>query len=249
MIGRKTNGGRVMTSNPLRPELVVSTTGEALGVGTGDSDGVGEGEGDGVAAGVGVGAPWSVKLAQGLGGTLAHRWCTPGLSPGKGVTALVKLPPPSVVTFAATCESLSQTRAIDSLARKDEPVTVIWVLGPPAAMSSTMFAPTGMGVGVGDGLGAVLGDGEGLGDGLGVGVGVGDGPCAVSTSQTGTTTRTLRNLTRRPKGTSDRGPRDRPGGRRFRESPARVQDAAEAAPQDVDLGRVEQAVDGARQGA
>src|SRR5216683_6577596 len=108
MIGRKTKGGLVMTSKPLRPELVVSTTGDALGVGDRDSDGEGDGEGDGDAAGVGVGGPWSVKLAQGFGGTLAQRWCTPGLSPGKGVTALVKLPLPSEVTLAATWESLSQ---------------------------------------------------------------------------------------------------------------------------------------------
>ena len=57
MIGRKTKGGLVITSSPLRPELVVSTTGDALGVGDGDSDGVGEGEGEGDAAGVGVGGP------------------------------------------------------------------------------------------------------------------------------------------------------------------------------------------------
>ena len=108
MIGRKTNGGLVITSKPLCPELVVSTTGDALGVGDGDSDGVGDGEGDGDAAGVGVGGPWRVKLAQGFGGTLAQRWCTPGLSPGKGVTDLVKLPLPSAVTLAATCDWSSQ---------------------------------------------------------------------------------------------------------------------------------------------
>ena len=108
MIGKKTKGGLVITSSPLRPEFVVSTTGDALGVGDGDSDGVGEGEGEGDAAGVGVGGPWRVKLAHGFGGTLAHRRCTPGLSPGKGVTALVKLPLPSLVTLAVTCESLSQ---------------------------------------------------------------------------------------------------------------------------------------------
>ena len=108
MIGKKTNGGLVITSSPLRAEFVVSITGDALGVGDGDSDGVGEGDGEGEAAGVGVGEPSRVKLAQGFGGTLAHRWCTPGLSPGNGVTAFVKLPLPSVVTFAATCESVSQ---------------------------------------------------------------------------------------------------------------------------------------------
>src|SRR5437899_179065 len=93
------------------------------------------------------------------------------------------------------------------------------------------------------------GDAQGVGGGLGDGGGgVGDGVCDdTSRSQTGTTTRTLRNLTRRPKGTSDRGPRDRPGGRRFRESPPWIQDAAEAAPQHVDLRRFEQAVNAARQ--
>ena len=108
MIGKKTNGGLVITSSPLRPEFVVSMTGDALGVGDGDSDGVGEGDGEGEEAGVGVGGPCRVKLAHGFGGTLAHRWCTPGVSPGKGVTALVKLPLPSLVTLAATCESVSQ---------------------------------------------------------------------------------------------------------------------------------------------
>ncbi len=173
MIGRNTKGGLVITSRPLRPEFVVSTTGDALGVGDGDSDAVGEGEGEGDAAGVGVGGPWRVKLAHGFGGTLAHRWCTPGLSPGKGVTALVKLPLPSLVTLAATCASMSQYRVIGSLGRNDVPVTLRWVLGPPAATSSTMLAPSGVGVGVG--VGAALGDGEGIGDGIGDGAGLGDG--------------------------------------------------------------------------
>jgi len=108
MIGKKTKGGFVITSSPLPPEFVVSTTGDALGVGDGDSDGVGEGEGEGDTAGVGVGGPCRLKLAHGFGGTLAQRWCTPGPSPGKGVTALLKLPLPSAVTLAATCESVSQ---------------------------------------------------------------------------------------------------------------------------------------------
>src|SRR3989442_11118 len=159
MMGRKTNGGLVITSKPLCPELLVSTTGDALGVGDCDSDGVGVGDGDGDADGVGVGGEERV------------------------------------------------------------------------------------GVGAGDGAGV----GDGLGGGGGGGVGLGTGVCATSTSQTGTTTRTLRNLTRRPKGPSDRGPRDRPGGRRFRESPPWIQDASEAAPHHVDLRRVEQAVDAARQ--
>ena len=69
MIGRKTNGGLVITSSPLRPEPVVSVSRDALAVvvgeGEGDDDGDGEGEGDGEAAGVGVGGPCSVKLAHG----------------------------------------------------------------------------------------------------------------------------------------------------------------------------------------
>lgn len=66
MIGRKTSGGRVITSNPPRPELAVSTTGEVLGGGE-EGDDEGDADGEGVAGGVGVGAPWSVKVAQGAG--------------------------------------------------------------------------------------------------------------------------------------------------------------------------------------
>jgi hypothetical protein len=103
----------VITSSPPRPPFAVSTSGDALGLEVGDAEGDGEpagdgaSEGDGEAAGVGVGDPCSVKLAQGFGCTLAHRWCTPGESPGNGVTPFVKLPPESVVTLAATrdCES------------------------------------------------------------------------------------------------------------------------------------------------
>ncbi len=103
----------MITSRPPRPPFALSTSGDGLGLevadgeGDGEPDGEGESEGDGEAAGVGVGDPCSVKLAQGFGCTLAHRWCTPGASPGKGVTALVKLPAESVVTLAATrdCES------------------------------------------------------------------------------------------------------------------------------------------------
>jgi hypothetical protein len=112
MIGRKTNGGFVITSNPLRPDPVVRVNRDALadvvGEGDGDDEGEGDGDGDGDAAGVGVGGPCRVKLAQGFGGTLAHSLCTPGLSPGNGLTTFVKLPPPSAVTLAATRDELSQ---------------------------------------------------------------------------------------------------------------------------------------------
>ena len=153
MIGRKTSGGFVITSNPLRPPLTVKVSGDALGLGLplGVAGGVGAGEGDGGAGGVGVGGPCNVKLAHGPGGTVAHSRCAPGPSPGKGVTTFEKLPLESVVTLAATWACVSQKRLIDSLARKYEPVAVIRVLGPPAAKSRTMLAAVGVGVGVAQG--------------------------------------------------------------------------------------------------
>jgi len=177
MIGRKTSGGFVITSNPPRPPLTVNVSGDALGLGLplGDADGVGAGEGDGGAGGVGVGGPCNVKLAHGPGGTVAHSRCAPGLSPGKGVTTFEKLPLESVVTLAATWDCVSQKRLIDSLARKYEPVAVTRVLGPPAAMSRTMLAAVGVGVITGDGVGLGVGVGAELGVGLGVGVGIGVG--------------------------------------------------------------------------
>jgi len=103
IIGRKTNGGFVITSSPLRsPPFTVSATGDALGLGLGDADGVDTGDGEGTAGGVGVGGPCNVKLAHGPGCTVAHRRWTPGPSPGNGDTTLVKLPLESVVTLVAT---------------------------------------------------------------------------------------------------------------------------------------------------
>lgn len=151
IIGRNTNGGFVITSSPLPEEGPVSAIGEVLGLEVGDADADGEADGDGEAVGVGVGDAWSVKFAQGFGGTLAQSLCGPGLSPGNGVTTFVKLPLESVVTLAATRESASQYRLMDSLGRNEDPVAVILVLEPPAAVSSTMLAPSGVGVGVGHG--------------------------------------------------------------------------------------------------
>lgn len=110
MIGRKTSGGFVITSSPLRPPLTVNVSGDALGLGLplGDADAVGDGEGDGEDGGVGVGGPCKVKLAHGRGGTLAHRRCTPGLSPGNGITGIAKLPFESAWAFPATRDSESQ---------------------------------------------------------------------------------------------------------------------------------------------
>ncbi len=112
MIGRNTSGGRMITSKPPRPELEVSTTGEALGVGVGDGEDVGELEGDGDAGGVGVGAPCSVKFAHG-GAWFSpseepHSLCAPGLLPGKGITLVVNDPPESADFEPATWLALSQ---------------------------------------------------------------------------------------------------------------------------------------------
>jgi hypothetical protein len=108
MIGRKTNGGRVMTSNPPRPEFDVSTSGEGLGDGVGDACAEGDAAGEGEAGGVGVGGPWRVKFAHGLGWTLAQSLWVPGRSPGKAVTDLVNPPDESAVTEPATRSAVSQ---------------------------------------------------------------------------------------------------------------------------------------------
>jgi hypothetical protein len=66
MIGRKTKGGRLMMSNPLRG-AAGRRLGDGLGLGEGDGDGEGEGIGVGESAGVGEAGPSSVKFAQGAG--------------------------------------------------------------------------------------------------------------------------------------------------------------------------------------
>src|SRR6266851_4469365 len=203
--------------------------------------------------GVGLGGPCRVKLAHGYGCTLTHRRCRPGVSPGKGFMVWVKLPPTSVVALPATWLGSSQKSVMGSYARNPEPLTVIVVLGPPAAKSRTMLAP--MGIGVGDGVGCGVGVGEGVGDTLGEGVtvlGVVVGPrllTAVSANHAGKMTRTLSDLTRRPKVTSDRWPRDRPRGGRLRKPPLRIEHAAKPPLQHVHLRRAEQPVHCARQSA
>jgi hypothetical protein len=162
MIGRKTNGGLVMMSMPL---MFATGTGlgldEGLGLsdGDGDDDGDGESEGVGDSAGVGDGGPWRVKSACGLGGTLAYRWCSPGASPGNGLTTTVKAPLLLATVDPATRLGSSQYRVMLSLGRKSWPVTVIPMLGPPAAGSSPIVANTGVGVGTGDGVGVGVGVG------------------------------------------------------------------------------------------
>ena len=72
-IGRKTNGGREITSKPLRLFVIRAGVATSAGVCPGEADGdgdpsVGEGDGDGEAV-----EDWTVKFAHGWGGTLAHR--------------------------------------------------------------------------------------------------------------------------------------------------------------------------------
>jgi hypothetical protein len=80
MIGRNTNGGRVMMSIPLIGAAAGRDDGLGVSVGdaVGDVDALGESDGDGEADGVGVGGPSSVKVAHGLGGSVTHIWCFPG---------------------------------------------------------------------------------------------------------------------------------------------------------------------------
>ena len=140
MIGKKTSGGRMITSKPPRVELAVSTTGEALGVGEEGGEDVGDAEGEGVAGGVGVGAPCRVKVAHGAGwfkpSAEPHSLCAPGLAPGNGITLVVNVPFESEVLEPATWLGVSQYRLTALLGGKLEPMTEILVLGPPAALSS-----------------------------------------------------------------------------------------------------------------
>jgi hypothetical protein len=66
MIGRKTKGGRVMMSSPLRP-APPDRTPEACGVSVAAGVGVDVSAGEGVTPGVGVGGAWRVKVAHGCG--------------------------------------------------------------------------------------------------------------------------------------------------------------------------------------
>lgn len=143
MMGRKTNGGLVMMSSPLMPPPAGRTpdTGE---VSVGEDDGeVSVGEAGGV--GVGVGAPRRVKLAHGLGWTLAQSLWTAGLSPANGVTTLVKAPLSSVITAAMPWADVSQYSVRLSFLRKFWPVAVMLVVGPPALGSNPMVAALGRG--------------------------------------------------------------------------------------------------------
>ncbi len=72
MMGRITNGGFIIRSRPL--SVAAAGVGLAVSEGLAVGEGLTSGEADGEAWGVGVAVTaCSVKLAQGFGGTLAHR--------------------------------------------------------------------------------------------------------------------------------------------------------------------------------
>ena len=106
MIGRKTNGGLVMMSSPLMPPPPGRTPDAGVSVAVGVGDDVSSG--DGVTPGVGGGGPCNVNVAHGLGCTLTHSLCTPGLSKGRGLSTLVNAPEASLTTVAAMWEVRSQ---------------------------------------------------------------------------------------------------------------------------------------------
>jgi hypothetical protein len=130
-----------MMSRPLIPPP--GRAPDAWGVSAGEGVDVSTGEGG--TWGVGEGGPCSVKLAHGLGGTLAHSLWTLGLSPANGLIALVNAPLPSVTTDVATWLEVSQKRVMLSFLRKSWPVTVMGVLAPPAVGDSPIVAPLGSG--------------------------------------------------------------------------------------------------------
>jgi hypothetical protein len=92
--------------------LSVDATGVGLavskvGVAVGDGEVSGDGDSDGCGVGL-VASGCRVKLAQGFGWTLAHRWWTPGESPEKGLTLVVKFPFESALEAPATFDGWSQ---------------------------------------------------------------------------------------------------------------------------------------------
>ena len=73
MIGRKTSGGLVMTSRPLMAATGVGLgDGLGLSLGVAEGDSVGDADAEAEADGDGDDVPCSVKLAHGLGATLAQ---------------------------------------------------------------------------------------------------------------------------------------------------------------------------------
>lgn len=106
-IGRNTKGGRVMTSKPLREVLTRAGVATRVGLVEG-AEGLGESSGEGDAEGDGDAVACSAKVAHGFGGTLAHKRCTPGVSPANGLTLLLKLPLASAVALPPTWLGESQ---------------------------------------------------------------------------------------------------------------------------------------------
>jgi hypothetical protein len=123
-------------------------------------------------------------------------------------------------------------------------LTVIRVFASPALTSSEMNALTGMGEGDGDGDGAGEGDGDGVGVGLASveGVGVGVPVAATRRNHRGSVASTRMPLIGARKVTTylHGRPGYRPGRRRFRETPRRVEHPAQPALQHADLGRAQQ---------
>jgi hypothetical protein len=142
MIGRKTKGGLVMMPN--QPTLPPVRAPDACGFSEDEGD-VGDSEGEGEVGGVGLGGAWRLKLAQGLGGTLAQSLWMAGLSPANGFTTWMKAPFASVTTEVATWLGLSQYSVMLSFFRKPWPVAVMPAEAWPAVGSSPMLAPMGRG--------------------------------------------------------------------------------------------------------
>jgi hypothetical protein len=160
MMGRMTNGGLKMTSRPLTVVATGVAIGEAVALSVGDGEVSGDGEGDTSGVGV-VGGPCSAKVAQGLGATFAQRRCTPGGSPGNGVTLVAKLPLASAMADPATLLlGGSHNRPTCWFGKNADPLTEMGVLATPEVTSMVMNA---LGFGLGLGLGIGLGGGEGGG--------------------------------------------------------------------------------------
>jgi hypothetical protein len=107
MIGRITKGGLVIRSKPLSLGATGVGLGESVGLAVGEGEVSGDGDGESVGVGLAA-AACNVKVAQGLGGTLAHSLWTPGGSPGYALTLVVKFPFGSALAAPDTRPGWSQ---------------------------------------------------------------------------------------------------------------------------------------------
>src|ERR1700704_2763021 len=106
-IGRITKGGLVMRSKPLSLAAAGVGLGESVALAVGDGEVSGDGEGESVGLGLAA-AACSVKVAHGLGGTLAQSLWTPGGSPGNVFALAVKVPFASAFAAPDTLPGWSQ---------------------------------------------------------------------------------------------------------------------------------------------